>query len=68
MSGRAVAPCNVLTFHTAHWYARQRAKRRLEQLYDEMTAIQAALEPLEEPLEGPAAGTPTRASELRLCK
>ncbi len=68
MSSRAVAPTNVLTFHTVHWYARERAKKRLEQLFDEMRAIQAVLEPLEEPLEEPPAGTPKRASELRLCK
>jgi hypothetical protein len=76
MSPRTTARLNVLTFHTAHWYARERAKKRVEQLLVEMSAVEAWLEleeegdaqPASSAKGGPQRGSPNRASGLRLCE
>lgn len=44
MSTRKPASQNVLPFHTAHWFARERAAKRLEQLLDEHQALTAWLD------------------------
>jgi hypothetical protein len=76
MARRAIARSNVLRFHTARWYARERAKKRAKQLLDEMAALQVWLEPEEECDARRAAsasgGLQRRSSKdgpaLRLCK
>jgi hypothetical protein len=74
MYRQAKARSNVLTFHTAHWYARERAKARLKQLHNEARAIREWLEPMEEcqphpasPSPGVPRGSSKRPFPLRLC-
>jgi hypothetical protein len=76
MARRAIARSNVLRFHTARWYARERAKKRAKQLLDEMAALQVWLEPAEEddvckPSLASSRlqdGPPKPSTALRLCK
>ena len=75
MGRRGNAPSNVLPFHTAHWHAREQAKKRLKQLFDEMDAIEAWLEPVEACDTRPASsasggqrGRQKRATAFRLCE
>jgi hypothetical protein len=68
MAGRQSTSGNILAFHTKHWFARERAAKRIVEIAAEIRQLEAWLQPAEKRRALPKAKTDLRVVSPRRLK